>query len=90
MRQRNWFRGTCFAQNAGSGICRGMSCQRKGLKRYLDFFLAAAPSIIWINHKFAEMDVRALRRPVINQRLDLCFNELVLDSSGTEPDWRPR
>ena len=43
--QRNWFRGTCFVQNAGFGICLGMCCRGKGLKRYSDFFRAAAPSI---------------------------------------------
>ena len=32
--QRNWFRRTCFVRNAGFGICLGMCCRGRGLKRY--------------------------------------------------------
>ena len=44
---------------------------KKGAQMLLKLLPCRGPVDLWINHKFREMDVRALRRPVIHQRLDL-------------------
>jgi GR25 family glycosyltransferase involved in LPS biosynthesis len=48
----------------------GYVLSKKGAQTLLGLLPCRGPIDIWINHKFAAMDVRALRRPVINQRLD--------------------
>jgi hypothetical protein len=44
---------------------------KKGAQTLLGLLPCRGPVDLWINHKFHEMDVRALRRSVINQRVDL-------------------
>src|SRR3984893_2444473 len=61
----------CFARSAVSGTCPVTCCRRRGLRRCLTFFHVRGPIDLWINHKFRELEVRALRCSVINQRRDL-------------------
>lgn len=56
---------------------RGLWClsgyvlSKKGARALLDLLPCRGPIDLWINHKFRELEVRALRRSVINQRRDL-------------------
>src|ERR1700729_343580 len=61
----------CFARSVVSGTCPVTCCRRKGAQALLDLLPCRGPIDLWINHKFRELEVRALRRPVINQRRDL-------------------
>ncbi len=59
-----------FRPERGLWYLSGYVLSKKGAQTLLGLLPCRGPIDIWINHKFAEMDVRALRRPVINQRLD--------------------
>ncbi|MGA8224830.1 MAG: family 16 glycosylhydrolase [Candidatus Acidiferrales bacterium] len=59
-----------FCPERGLWYLSGYVLSRKGAQTLLGLLPCRGPIDIWINHKFAEMDVRALRRSVINQRLD--------------------
>jgi GR25 family glycosyltransferase involved in LPS biosynthesis len=56
---------------------RGLWClsgyvlSKKGAEALLALLPCRGPIDLWINHKFQELEVRALRRSVINQRRDL-------------------
>lgn len=43
---------------------------KKGARALLELLPSRGPIDLWINHKFREIDVRALRRSVVNQRRD--------------------
>lgn len=60
-----------FSPERGLWYLSGYVLSKKGAQRLLGLLPCRGPIDLWINHKFREMDVRALRRSVINQRLDL-------------------
>ena len=59
-----------FRPERGLWFLSGYVLSKKGAQTLLRLLPCRGPIDLWINHKFREMDVRALRRPVINQRLD--------------------
>ena len=61
----------CFGRSGAFGTCPVMCFRRRELRRCLTFFRAAVRSTSGSIIKFRELDVRALRRSVINQRRDL-------------------
>ena len=60
-----------FRPERGLWYLSGYVLSKKGAQTLLGLLPCRGPIDLWINHKFREMDVRALRRSVINQRLDL-------------------
>lgn len=60
-----------FRPERGLWYLSGYVLSRKGAQTLLGLLPSRGPIDLWLNHKFREMDVRALRRPVINQRLDV-------------------
>lgn len=59
-----------FRPERGLWYLSGYVLSKKGAKALLELLPSRGPIDLWINHKFRELDVRALRRSVINQRLD--------------------
>ena len=67
---------TAFSQNVfrperGLWYLSGYVLSKRGAQRLLAFLPCRGPVDLWINLKFREMDVRAVHRSVISQRLDL-------------------
>ena len=60
-----------FRPERGLWYLSGYVLSKKGAQALLDLLPCRGPIDLWINHKFQELDVRALRRSVINQRRDL-------------------
>lgn len=60
-----------FRPERGLWYLSGYVLSKKGAQELLDFLPCRGPIDLWINHKFRELEVRALRRSVINQRRDL-------------------
>jgi GR25 family glycosyltransferase involved in LPS biosynthesis len=60
-----------FRPERGLWYLSGYVLSKKGAQKLLGLLPCRGPLDLWINHKFQEMDVRALRRSVIRQRLDL-------------------
>src|SRR5262249_15700515 len=67
--RRNWFQ-RMFRPERGLWFLSGYVLSKKGAQALLGLLPCRGPIDLWINHKFQELDVRALRRSVINQRLD--------------------
>ena len=61
---------TLFRPERGLWYLSGYVLSRKGAQTLLGLLPCRGPIDLWINHKFGDLEVRALRRPVINQRLD--------------------
>jgi len=59
-----------FRPERGLWFMSGYVLSTKGAQALLGLLPCRGPIDLWINHKFRDMDVRALRRSVINQRLD--------------------
>jgi len=59
-----------FRPERGLWYLSGYVLSKKGAQALLDLLPSRGPIDLWINHKFRELDVRALRRSVINQRRD--------------------
>lgn len=59
-----------FRPERGIWHLSGYVLSKKGAQALLELLPCRGPVDLWINHKFRNMDVRALRRSVINQRLD--------------------
>ena len=59
-----------FRPERGLWYLSGYVLSRKGAQTLLRLLPSRGPIDLWLNHKFREMDVRALRRSVIRQRLD--------------------
>ena len=59
-----------FRPERGLWYLSGYVLSKKGAQALLGLLPCRGPIDLWINHKFRDMDVRALRRSVINQRLD--------------------
>ena len=60
-----------FRPERGLWYLSGYVLSKEGAQALLDFLPCRGPIDLWINHKFRELEVRALRRSVINQRRDL-------------------
>jgi GR25 family glycosyltransferase involved in LPS biosynthesis len=60
-----------FRPERGLWFLSGYVLSRKGAQALLRLLPCRGPIDLWINHVFRAIDVRALRRPVVNQRLDL-------------------
>lgn len=60
-----------FRPERGLWFLSGYVLSKKGAQALLDLLPCRGPIDLWINHKFQELEVRALRRSVINQRRDL-------------------
>lgn len=60
-----------FCPERGLWYLSGYVLSKKGAQILLGLLPCRGPIDLWINHKFQAMDVRALRRSVISQRLDL-------------------
>ena len=60
-----------FRPERGLWYLSGYVLSKKGAQAILDLLPCCGPIDLWINHQFRELDVRALRRSVINQRRDL-------------------
>lgn len=59
-----------FRPERGLWYLSGYVLSKRGAQALLDLLPSRGPIDLWINHKYSEIDVRALRRSVINQRLD--------------------
>lgn len=59
-----------FRPERGLWHLSGYVLSKKGAQALLGLLPCRGPIDLWINHNFPELDVRALRRSVINQRLD--------------------
>jgi GR25 family glycosyltransferase involved in LPS biosynthesis len=60
-----------FRPERGLWYLSGYVLSKRGAQRLLALLPCRGPVDLWINHKFHEMNVRAVRRSVIAQRLDL-------------------
>ena len=60
-----------FRPERGLWHLSGYVLSKKGAQALLGLLPSRGPIDLWINHKFREIDVRALRRSVINQRVDI-------------------
>jgi GR25 family glycosyltransferase involved in LPS biosynthesis len=60
-----------FRPERGLWFLSGYVLSRNGARALLRLLPCRGPIDLWINHKFCAIDVRALRRPVVNQRADL-------------------
>lgn len=60
-----------FRPERGLWYLSGYVLSKKGAQALLDLLPCRGPIDLWINHRFRELEVRALRRSVINQRRDL-------------------
>ena len=60
-----------FRPERGLWYMSGYVLSKKGAQTLLRLLPCRGPVDLWINRKFGEMDVRALRRSMINQRLDI-------------------
>ena len=60
-----------FRPERGLWYMSGYVLSKRGAQRLLALLPCRGPVDLWINHKYCEMDVRAVRRSVISQRLDL-------------------
>jgi len=60
-----------FRPERGLWYLSGYALSKKGAQALLDLLPCRGPIDLWINHKFQELKVRALRRSMINQRRDL-------------------
>ena len=61
---------TVFRPERGLWYLSGYLLSKRGAQTLLRLLPSRGPIDLWLNHKFRELDVRALRRPVINQRFD--------------------
>lgn len=59
-----------FCPERGLWFLSGYVLSKKGAQALIDLLPCRGPIDLWINHKYRDLDVRALRRSVINQRLD--------------------
>jgi GR25 family glycosyltransferase involved in LPS biosynthesis len=60
-----------FRPERGLWFLSGYVLSRRGAQSLLRLLPCRGPIDLWINHKFRAIDVRAIRRPVVNQRVDL-------------------
>lgn len=62
---------TLFRPERGLWYMSGYVLSKKGAKRLLQLLPCRGPVDLWINHKFDQLEVRAVRRSIIAQRRDL-------------------
>jgi len=68
---KEWLSKNVFRPERGLWFLSGYVLSKRGAQALLKLLPCRGPVDLWINHKFGEMDVRALGRSVINQRLDI-------------------
>lgn len=68
---KQWMSDTVFSPERGLWYLSGYVLSKKGAQALLRLLPCRGPIDLWINHVFGEIDVRALRRPVVHQRDDL-------------------
>lgn len=61
---------TLFRPERGLWYLSGYVLSRQGAQTLLGLLPSRGPIDLWLNHQFRTLKVRALRRPMINQRLD--------------------
>ena len=61
---------TLFRPERGLWYLSGYVLSRKGAQKLLGLLPSRGPIDLWLNHRFGEIDLRAVRRPVIKQRPD--------------------
>jgi GR25 family glycosyltransferase involved in LPS biosynthesis len=59
-----------FRPERGLWFLSGYVLSKKGAQALLELLPCRGPIDLWINHKFRDLDVRALRRSVVKQRSD--------------------
>ena len=59
-----------FRPERGLWFLSGYVLSKRGAQALLGLLPCRGPIDLWINHKFRQLEVRALRQSVINQRLD--------------------
>lgn len=59
-----------YRPERGLWYLSGYVLSRRGAQRLLKLLPCRGPVDLWINHKFRDLEVRAVRRSVISQRLD--------------------
>jgi len=89
-----------FRPERGLWYLSGYVLSKRGAQRLLALLPCRGPVDLWINQKFQEMDVRAVRRSVIAQRLDLqstnsysalpALSQIGILNSGTSSTFRQR
>lgn len=60
-----------FRPERGLWFLSGYVLSKQGARALLELLPSRGPIDLWINHKYRDLKVRALRRSVINQRRDL-------------------
>ncbi|MDE1715620.1 family 16 glycosylhydrolase [Chromobacterium amazonense] len=60
-----------YRPERGLWYLSGYVLSRRGAQRLLKLLPCRGPVDLWINHKFQDIEVRAVRRSIISQRLDL-------------------
>lgn len=60
-----------FRPERGLWFLSGYVLSKNGAQALLDLLPCRGPIDLWINHKFRNLEVRALRRSMVNQRRDL-------------------
>lgn len=60
-----------FRPERGLWCLSGYALSKKGAQTLVDLLPCRGPIDLWINHKFRELNVRALHRSIIHQRRDL-------------------
>lgn len=60
-----------YRPERGLWYLSGYVLSRRGAQRLLKRLPCRGPVDLWINHKFRDLEVRAVRRSIISQRLDL-------------------
>jgi GR25 family glycosyltransferase involved in LPS biosynthesis len=60
-----------FRPERGLWYLSGYVLSKNGAQALLDLLPCRGPVDLWINHKFRDLEIRALRRSVVNQRRDL-------------------
>lgn len=89
-----------FRPERGLWYLSGYVLSKRGAQRLLALLPCRGPVDLWINQKFHEMNVRALRRSVIAQRLDLqstnsysilpALSQIGILNNGTPSTFRQR
>ena len=77
-----------FRPERGLWHLSGYVLSKKGAQALLGLLPSRGPIDLWINHKFREVDVRALRRAVIKQRLDVPSTNTYSILPALIPNWR--
>ena len=67
---KNFLSNNVFCPERGLWYLSGYVLSRKGAEKLLNLLPCKGPIDLWINHQFKQLDVCAIRRPIICQRRD--------------------